>query len=103
MFVGQHGKRMVPLVAREALPRAARRAGLDQHIWPHLLRHSVATDLLDGGMDLRYVQEVLGHASIRSTERYVHVAQQRVREEYQKAHGLTKGARRRAPAVMPRG
>ena len=101
VFVGTHGKRLVPLVAREALQRAAQRAGLDRHIWPHLIRHSVATDLLDGGMDIRVVQEVLGHASIRSTERYVHVAQQKVREEYQKAHGLTAGARRRAPANRP--
>lgn len=88
LFLGRHGNRMAGEVARTALDRAAQRAGIGRHVWPHLLRHSVATDLLEHGADLRYVQEVLGHSSLRSTERYTHVARGRLRSEYDRAHGL---------------
>ncbi|MGH3036287.1 MAG: tyrosine-type recombinase/integrase, partial [Gaiellaceae bacterium] len=69
------------------LRRLAAEAGLDaERIHPHLLRHSFATHLLEGGADLRSVQEMLGHADLGTTELYTHVSDRRRRETYFKAH-----------------
>ena len=85
LFLGRHGRRIDPDVVRDGLRRAASRAGIDRHLWPHLLRHTYATDLLEHDVDLRVVQELMGHANIRSTVRYTHVAQARIRAEYARA------------------
>ena len=64
----------------------ARRAGLENRVTPHMVRHSFATHLLRGGAPLRHVQELLGHASITTTQVYTHLTSDHVRSEYEKAH-----------------
>ncbi len=68
------------------LSKTGERAGIRTRVHPHVLRHSFATHLLDGGADLRVVQELLGHANLATTQIYTHVSQSRAREVYMRAH-----------------
>jgi len=68
------------------LKRRALATGADVSVTPHRLRHSFATHLLTGGMDLRAIQELLGHASLTTTERYTHLDINRLTEVYDRAH-----------------
>ena len=86
VFLNQRGARLSRQSAWDALQRAAERAGLEGHVSPHTLRHSFATHLLDGGADVRVVQELLGHASVTTTQIYTLVSPQRLREVYAGAH-----------------
>ncbi len=86
VFIGDRGRRLGRQRAWEAIRAAAARAGLAERVSPHTLRHSFATHLLEGGADLRVVQELLGHASISTTQLYTHVTGERVREIYARAH-----------------
>ncbi|MBK8469483.1 MAG: site-specific tyrosine recombinase XerD [Actinomycetales bacterium] len=86
LFLGQRGARLSRQTAWAQLQEAGVRAGLSAHISPHTLRHSFATHLLDGGADVRVVQELLGHASVTTTQIYTMVTVARLREVYAVAH-----------------
>lgn len=86
LFVSARGRRLSRQAAWEVVRSAARRAGLVAHVSPHTLRHSFATHLLEGGADLRVVQELLGHASINTTQLYTHLTGPRIKEVYARAH-----------------
>jgi len=86
LFVGDRGGRLARQQAWAAVKRASARAGLAARISPHTLRHSFATHLLEGGADLRIVQELLGHASISTTQLYTHLTGERIRDVYSRAH-----------------
>jgi integrase/recombinase XerC len=85
LFVGRRGRRVDQRQVRTAVHTASGFAGVED-ISPHALRHSAATHLLQGGSDLRTVQEVLGHSSLATTQRYTHVSAERLRRSYEQAH-----------------
>jgi len=86
LFVSVRGDRLDRRRAWEMLVDAAATAGLKDGISPHTLRHSFATHLLEGGADLRIVQELLGHASISTTQLYTHLTGERIKDVYARAH-----------------
>ena len=86
MFLNHHGAPLGVRGLRLRLDRLRRIAGLPEGVSPHTLRHSFATHLLDGGADLRVVQELLGHESLATTQVYTHVSPARLRDAYRLAH-----------------
>ncbi|WP_036970895.1 tyrosine-type recombinase/integrase, partial [Promicromonospora kroppenstedtii] len=86
LFLNTRGARMSRQTAWAALQASAARAGLTEHVSPHTLRHSFATHLLSGGADVRVVQELLGHASVTTTQIYTMVTPDALREVYAAAH-----------------
>ena len=88
LFLNYQGTRMTARWVQEQVLHYARAAGIRQEVHPHLLRHSFATHLLDGGADLRVVQELLGHASLSTTQIYTHVSRNQARKVYLSSHPM---------------
>jgi integrase/recombinase XerD len=86
VFLTRRGTPFAPVTLWLRIKQRVRRAGLARNVTPHMLRHSFATHLLEHGADLRVIQELLGHASISTTEVYTHVTGQRLREVHRKYH-----------------
>jgi integrase/recombinase XerD len=86
LWLNARGRRLTRQGCWKLLKAHAQRVGLDARVSPHTLRHSFATHLLDGGADLRVVQELLGHASLATTQIYTKVSDARLREVYVAAH-----------------
>lgn len=90
LFLGRRGKRLHRREANRILSRLAGTTGLQESISPHTLRHSFATHLLEGGADLRSVQELLGHSRLATTQKYTHMSLSRLFRVYDQAHPRSK-------------
>lgn len=86
LFISVRGTALSPDRVRQIVKQRAKFAGIEQNIYPHLMRHSFATHLLEGGADLRVIQELLGHADISTTQIYTHVDRQRLKSIHKKFH-----------------
>jgi len=86
LFLNNRGTRLSRVSAWEIVKSAAEKSGLTSKVTPHIFRHSYATHLLDGGADIRVVQELLGHASVTTTQIYTLITIDKVRESYRLAH-----------------
>ena len=90
LFLGSRGERITARVVQRQVEKIRLYLGLPDTFTPHALRHSFATQLLADGADLRSIQELLGHASLMTTQRYTDVQTQTMQKEYHKAHPLEK-------------
>jgi integrase/recombinase XerC len=99
LFVNYRGGRLSPRSVARRLDRAVLASGLPRHVHPHVLRHCFATHLLGNGADLRAIQELLGHASLSTTQRYTHLDWKRLAAVYDRAHPRARVGR--PPSSLP--
>ena len=90
VFLNRYGGRLTERSVQSILEEYATKSGIGKRVHPHMLRHTFATHLLDGGADLRVVQELLGHASLSSTQVYTHVSKSQAKKVYLSAHPMAK-------------
>jgi integrase/recombinase XerC len=90
VFVNYGGERLTERSVQKLLKKHAAAAGIEKRVHPHLLRHTFATHMLDGGADLRVVQELLGHARLSSTQIYTHVTKGQAKKVYLSAHPMAR-------------
>lgn len=90
LLLNYQGTRLSSRSVRRILEKIEKKAKLNQHVHPHMLRHTFATHLLDGGADLRSVQELLGHKKLSSTQIYTHLTREKLRNVYIKSHPRAK-------------
>jgi integrase/recombinase XerC len=88
LFINRYGKRLIERRVQRILEKYTTIVGIGKRVYPHMLRHTFATHLLDGGADLRVVQELLGHASLSSTQIYTHVSKTQAKKVYLSAHPM---------------
>ena len=88
LFLNRYGGRLIKRRVQRILEKYTNIAGIGRRVYPHMLRHTFATHLLDGGADLRVVQELLGHASLSSTQIYTHVSKSQAKKVYLSAHPM---------------
>ena len=88
LLLNRYGKRIIERRVQRILEKHTSIAGIGKRVYPHMLRHTFATHLLDGGADLRVVQELLGHASLSSTQIYTHVSKSQAKKVYLSAHPM---------------
>ncbi len=86
IFLNQRGKKLTTRGVRYILNERRKSMGFEKSVTPHKFRHTFATDLLDAGADIRAVQELLGHSSLSSTQVYLSVSKEKLKEIYRKAH-----------------
>ncbi|HUV57126.1 MAG TPA: tyrosine recombinase XerC [Dehalococcoidales bacterium] len=91
LFLNRYGGRLTVRSVQKTLEKYAKIANVGKRVHPHMLRHTFATHLLDGGADLRVVQELLGHANLSSTQIYTHVTKSQARKVYLAAHPMARG------------
>jgi integrase/recombinase XerC len=90
VFISKNGRRLSPRSVQQRIDHWGRRAGLHQHVHPHMLRHSFASHMLEASGDLRAVQELLGHADISTTQIYTHLNFDHLAKVYDEAHPRAK-------------
>jgi integrase/recombinase XerC len=90
LFLDRYGQKLTERSVQRLLNQYAKKAGIGKRVHPHMLRHTFATHMLDGGADLRVVQELLGHARLTSTQIYTHVTKGQARKVYLAAHPLAR-------------
>lgn len=86
LFVNHHGGALTPRGVRVILDNIIEKTGEIGHVYPHMIRHTFATHLLDGGADLRSVQAMLGHENLSTTQIYTHVSKEQIKESYMLNH-----------------
>jgi len=90
LFLNRYGERLNERRVQKILDEYTSKVGLDKKVHPHMLRHTFATHMLDGGADLRVVQELLGHANLTSTQIYTHVTKSQAKKVYLSAHPMAR-------------